>query len=51
MNALGARIARTGDTLHIEPITAAPEGVCELHCGESGSTLRFFIPIFSLTGK
>ena len=23
MNALGARIARTGDTIHIEPITAA----------------------------
>ena len=51
MNALGANIARTGDTIHIESITAAPEGVCELHCGESGSTLRFFIPIFSLTGK
>ena len=30
MNALGAKIARTGDTIHIEPITAAPEGVCEL---------------------
>ena len=26
MNALGANIARTGDTIHIEPITAAPRG-------------------------
>ena len=27
MNALGANIARTGDTIHIEPITAAPDPV------------------------
>ena len=40
MNALGARIVRTGDTIHIEPITAAPEGVCELHCGESVHQLQ-----------
>ena len=50
MNALGARIVRTGDTIHIEPITAAPEGVCELHCGESGSTLRFLLPIVGALG-
>lgn len=50
MNALGANIARTGDTIHIEPITAAPEGVCELHCGESGSTLRFLLPIVGALG-
>ena len=50
MSALGARIARTGDTIHIEPITAAPEGICELHCGESGSTLRFLLPIVGALG-
>ena len=50
MNALGANIARTGDTIHIEPITAAPEGVCELHCSESGSTLRFLLPIVGALG-
>ena len=50
MNALGANIARTGDTIHIEPITAAPEGVCKLHCGESGSTLRFLLPIVGALG-
>ena len=50
MNALGANIARTGDTIHIEPISAAPEGICELHCGESGSTLRFLLPIVGALG-
>lgn len=52
MEALGARIERNGTTLEIEGIGGklkAPTG--DVFCGESGSTLRFLIPLFSLTGE
>lgn len=47
MRKLGAVIKQDGHTLHID-------GICDfqhikdthIHCKESGSTLRFFIPIF-----
>ncbi|MDD5952153.1 MAG: 3-phosphoshikimate 1-carboxyvinyltransferase [Oscillospiraceae bacterium] len=52
MEQLGAKITRKADSLTIT-------GIQDLHalqsdtidCNESGSTLRFFIPIFSLSGK
>ena len=41
LRALGANIAEQDGALHVEPIKAAPDGLCVLPCGESGSTLRF----------
>ena len=52
MKKLGANIIKNQDTLHIEGIenfTNIKDSIID--CNESGSTLRFFIPIFSLTDK
>jgi len=44
LNALGATIRREGDTLLVSPIGETPD--CPLlDCGESGSTLRFLLPV------
>ncbi len=48
--ALGAHIEEDGDTVHIgglDPAAAAP--TAPLDCGESGSTLRFMIPLCLLS--
>lgn len=52
MRALGAQITEFPDSLEIRGISfpAAPESLF-LDCCESGSTLRFLIPLASLTGK
>lgn len=42
--ALGAKIEPTGDALRISPILKPAESPV-LDCGESGSTLRFLIPV------
>ena len=49
LRAMGAEITRKGDTLHIAPI-AAPAEICNLPCGESGSTLRFLLPVCGALG-
>lgn len=49
---LGANIVKNQDILYIEGIknfTTIKDSIID--CNESGSTLRFFIPIFSLTNK
>ena len=49
---LGAKITRNGDTLTVtgtNMINAVPSSA--LDCHESGSTLRFFLPIALLSGK
>lgn len=49
---LGASVSRQGDTVHIgglNPFTARPDGV--LDCGESGSTLRFLLPLCMLSNE
>lgn len=44
LQALGAKVSRTGETLAVTPIAAVPD--CPvLDCGESGSTLRFLLPV------
>ncbi len=49
---LGARAARAGDTLTVQGIGGAFATVTRpVFCGESGSTLRFLIPLFSLTAQ
>ena len=49
LNALGARIKREGDIYRVTPITRVNTGAV-LDCGESGSTLRFLLPIASAIG-
>ena len=45
LNALGAEIWLRGEDLTVRPITQKPQGTCHLHCQESGSTLRFLLPL------
>ncbi|MBO7703810.1 MAG: 3-phosphoshikimate 1-carboxyvinyltransferase [Solobacterium sp.] len=50
---LGAEFTKTEDgVLHVKGTNGVSDYTGELlDCGESGSTLRFLIPLFSLTGK
>ena len=51
LNALGANICQTEDgRLRVRPIEQVPAGLCHLHCGESGSTLRFLLPVCGALG-
>ena len=52
LNALGADIRPTeGESaLKVRPIVKVPEGLCRLPCGESGSTLRFLLPVCGALG-
>lgn len=51
LNALGAAISSPEEgVLTVHPITKVPEGLCELPCGESGSTLRFLLPLVGALG-
>ena len=49
LNALGANIIRTTDGYRIEPIQNVPQSAV-LNCCESGSTLRFMLPIVGALG-
>ena len=49
LNAFGASIRREGETLLVEPIREIPNR-CEADCGESGSTLRFLLPVAGALG-
>lgn len=49
LNALGAKITRTIDGYTVEPIRSIP-AAAELNCCESGSTLRFMLPIAGALG-
>ncbi len=49
LNALGARINRNDSSYNIIPISSPPEAAI-LHCCESGSTLRFMLPIAGAMG-
>lgn len=52
LNAMGAKITHEGGTISVSPIFAngRPDGVCHLYCKESGSTLRFLIPVVGALG-
>lgn len=51
LRALGAEIRQTGpELLWIEPISRIPQERCTLPCGESGSTLRFLLPLVGALG-
>lgn len=49
LNALGASIVRTASGYSVDPISHIPEKT-ELNCCESGSTLRFLMPIVGALG-
>ncbi len=49
LNTLGAKILRTDDGFSVSPIKAVPP-MPTLDCGESGSTLRFILPIVGALG-
>ena len=49
LNALGAQIRRTGSGYEITPVSIVPETAI-LNCCESGSTLRFLLPIAGALG-
>lgn len=50
LNALGADIRPLTDAVEITPVQKAGETVRHLYCGESGSTLRFILPIVGALG-
>lgn len=45
LNALGASIRTDGDTVRVSPIRVISPETKHLYCGESGSTLRFLLPV------
>lgn len=49
LNAMGADIALSDGELRVTPI-ADPPARCEADCGESGSTLRFLLPVACALG-
>ena len=49
LRALGAGIDRQGDGLNVRPVARIPD-TCALDCGESGSTLRFLMPVAAALG-
>lgn len=49
LRALGAGIEREGGCLRVSPIEARP-AAARMDCGESGSTLRFLLPVAAALG-
>ena len=49
LNALGVRITPTESGYEVVPIASLPE-TAVLNCGESGSTLRFLLPLVGVLG-
>ncbi len=51
LNALGATVVRTGDGFDVTPIKkSAQKNHADLPCNESGSTLRFLLPLAASLG-
>ncbi len=50
LRALGAKIEYSGGSFQVEPIKE-PVEMAELDCGESGSTLRFLLPVVCALGR
>lgn len=47
---LGIPFSRQGDTVRFSGVPRRPAGPVEADCGESGSTLRFLIPVYAALG-
>ena len=51
LRALGAEITELGGgSWRVTPVGTVSDGECSLFCGESGSTLRFLLPIVGILG-
>ena len=50
LRVLGAAIDAQDGALHIRPISGAPTDCAQLDVGESGSTLRFLLPVLGALG-
>ncbi|MBQ7715371.1 MAG: 3-phosphoshikimate 1-carboxyvinyltransferase [Clostridia bacterium] len=50
LDALGAKVSRGGDSVRIGGLDPLNIGDCTLYCGESGSTLRFLLPLCLISG-
>lgn len=50
LNAIGADIEIKDGEIAVCPISELPKNTCRLKCGESGSTLRFMLPIVGALG-
>lgn len=50
LEAMGAQIIKEDNFVRITPIKGIPEGLIHLNCGESGSTLRFLLPMVGVIG-
>lgn len=51
LNALGADIRlNDSNTVYVRPVTRVPDDLCHLYCKESGSTLRFMLPVVGMLG-
>jgi 3-phosphoshikimate 1-carboxyvinyltransferase len=50
LKALGSGIREEDGALLVRPIWEVPAGECRLPCGESGSTLRFLLPVVGALG-
>lgn len=48
LNALGAEVKRTESGYRVAPADVSAAGQARLDCGESGSTLRFLLPVTAL---
>ncbi len=51
MNIGGASIVQNGNVFYSTPINNRPLYPITVSCNESGSTLRFLLPVFSALGK
>lgn len=51
MSALGASVERRNNELNVTPIYTSSAEDAVLDCGESGSTLRFLLPVTAALGK
>ncbi|MBE6563078.1 MAG: 3-phosphoshikimate 1-carboxyvinyltransferase [Ruminococcaceae bacterium] len=51
LRSLGAFVEKTGDTVRIGGLDPKKIKKCSAFCGESGSTLRFLIPLCLLSGE
>lgn len=50
LSALGAEIKKDQNKISVTPIKSIPSEQCHLYCKESGSTLRFMLPIAAALG-
>lgn len=50
MTALGASFEINGDIVTVKGISGSIDGIAEIDCNESGSTLRFIMPVAAVLG-